>query len=389
MTRTITALCYAWLFTLAGMMSPVQADTGSSKSTSTSRIEVTDLAGRQVSVPLHVNRLLLGEGRMIYALSILEGHDPFARVAGWQGDFRGLDVQGYAAYHARFPEADQVPLVGGTSAETFSVEQALNVNPDLAIMALTGGHGPGPHSEAVKQLEAAGVPVIFVDFSQHPLRNTVPSIQLLGKAIGRTSEAAAFIDFYQQSLDQVREPLAKAREAGQLNTPSLFIDMLAGLQDCCGSPGEGNFGELIELAGGHNIGADKIPGAIGTLNPEFILSSDPDVYVATGVFGEGRGGVTLGYSATQAQAESSLRAIASRPPIGELTAVRAGRVHAMWHIFYDSPEHLIAVQALAKWLHPELFSTLDPEQTRKTLYQRFMPIPPTGVFTVSLPTTAP
>jgi len=150
---------------------------------------VTDLAGRKVDVPDKVSHILLGEGRMIYSLSLLEGKNPFTRIAGWQGDFRGLDVQGYAAFQKHFPEADNVPLVGGTSAETFSVEKALAVHPDLAIMALSGGHGPSPDSEAVKQLEAAGVAVIFVDFSDHPLSNTVPSMRLLGKALDRNQHA--------------------------------------------------------------------------------------------------------------------------------------------------------------------------------------------------------
>lgn len=70
---------------------------------------VTDLAGRKVDVPDKVSHILLGEGRMIYSLSLLEGKNPFTRIAGWQGDFRGLDVQGYAAFQKHFPEADNVP----------------------------------------------------------------------------------------------------------------------------------------------------------------------------------------------------------------------------------------------------------------------------------------
>lgn len=342
---------------------------------------LTDLAGRQVQVPEKVEHILLGEGRMIYSLSLLEGQNPFARLAGWQGDFRGLDVQGYEAYRKVFPQADQVPLVGGTSAETFSVEKALAVHPDLAIMALSGGHGPSPDSEAVQQLEAAGVAVIFVDFSDHPLSNTVPSMRLLGQALGREQQAEAFIAFYQQSLARVSDTLARA---GKVQQPKIFIDMLAGLQDCCGSPGTGNFAEMIKLAGGRNIADGRIPGPIGVLNVEYILSSDPDVYVATGVFAAGQGGVTLGYSATLPQARDSLRQAARRPPLNELRAVRQGNVHGLWHIFYDSPEHLVAVQALAKWLHPQLFKDLDPDQTRRELYQRFMPIPASGVFATSL-----
>ena len=110
--------------------------------------------------------------------------------------------------------------------------------------------------------------------------------------------------------------------------------------------------------------------------------------MATGVFASGQGGVTLGYQATPAQAQASLATVAQRAQTRELSAVRKGRVHGLWHIFYDSPEHVIAVEALAKWLHPELFADIDPLRTRRELYERFMPIPMTGVLLTDLPSGA-
>lgn len=343
---------------------------------------VVDAAGRTVVVPDRVERILLGEGRLIYTLALLEGKRPFARIAGWQGDFRGLDVQGYAAFRRVFPQADAIPLVGGTSPETFSVEKALSVRPDIAFMTLSGGHGPTPGSEAVRQLQAAGVPVVFVDFSNHPLQNTVPSLRAMGRAIGRDAQATAFIDFYTREVGRVTRVLDAAARRPDWRRPTVFVDMLAGLRDCCGSPGKGNLGDLIAAAGGDNIGAGRIPGPIGTLSVEYLLSSRPDVYVATGVFAAGQGGVTLGYQATPAQARASLRQVANRPQTRELDAVRSGRAFGLWHVFYDSPEHLIALQALARWLHPSRFPDLDPERTRAELYARFMPIPASGVFTI-------
>ena len=340
---------------------------------------VKDVAGRSVVVPERVERVLLGEGRLVYTLALLEGKQVFERLAGWQGDFRGLDVQGYAAFAKVFPQADKVPVVGGTSSDTFSVEKALSVRPDVAFMAVSGGHGPTPDSEVVRQLQAAGVPVVFVDFSSHPLRNTIPSLRIMGEVLGRDQRAEEYISFYEQQIRRVTEKVAVAASRPGFKRPTIFIDMLAGLQDCCGSPGKGNFGEMVDIAGGENIGAGRIPGPIGKLNLEYILSCNPDVYVATGVFAAGQAGVTLGYQATPKDAASSLRAIAQRPETRELAAVKSDRVHGLWHIFYDSPEHLIAVQALAKWLHPDLFADLDPRRTRTELYRRFMPVPEQGV----------
>jgi len=351
-------------------------------------LTVTDMAGRSVQVPDRVQRVLLGEGRMVYTMALLEGQQAVERVAGWQGDFRLLDTQGYAAFSKAFPAMEKLPLVGGATPESFNVEQALAVRPDVAFMAVSGGHGPAPDSEAVRQLQAAGVPVVFVDFSQHPLTHTVPSLRLMGQVLGRQQRAEDFIAFYEPRIERVRQRVAAARQKDGFQRPAIFIDMLAGLRDCCGSPGKGNFGEMVELAGGDNIGAGRIPGPIGTLNLEYVLSRDPAVYVATGVFASGQGGVTLGYQATPAQAQASLATVAQRAQTRELSAVRKGRVHGLWHIFYDSPEHVIAVEALAKWLHPELFADIDPLRTRRELYERFMPIPMTGVLLTDLPSGA-
>lgn len=343
---------------------------------------VTDITGRQVQVPDQVKRILLGEGRMIYPLSILEKEAPFERIVGWQGDFRDLDVQGYAAYKAVFPQIDKIPTVGGGSEDTFSVEKALALQPDLVILPLTGGHGPGVGSEAACLLESAGIAVIHVDFSQHPIKHTQLSMKILGQAIGKEQQAKEFNAYYQQKMDEVIAHIPTNIKPE--NKPTIFVDYLPGLQECCGSPGKGSMTDMINLAGGTAIGEKIIPGAIGKLNPEFILSSQPDVYVATGVFPEGKAGVTVGYSATEQAAQSSLKLISQRKPIGQLHAVEQGRVHGLWHIFYDSPENIIAFQSLAKWLHPDLFKDIDPEATRKEMYQRFMPIPATGVFSLTL-----
>jgi len=46
---------------------------------------------------------------------------------------------------------------------------------------------------------------------------------------------------------------------------------------------------------------------------------------------------------------------------------------------------VVAVQAFARWLHPERFAKLDPNATLATLYQRFQPVPLTGTYWASLP----
>ena len=57
---------------------------------------------------------------------------------------------------------------------------------------------------------------------------------------------------------------------------------------------------------------------------------------------------------------------------------------AIYHQFYQSPYHFVAIQALAKWIHPDKFKDLDPQATFQELHARFLPIPLTGLFWTEL-----
>ena len=46
--------------------------------------------------------------------------------------------------------------------------------------------------------------------------------------------------------------------------------------------GRENFGRMVEIAGGRNLGSELIPGTFGTINPETIVAAKPDVVIVTG-----------------------------------------------------------------------------------------------------------
>ena len=45
--------------------------------------------------------------------------------------------------------------------------------------------------------------------------------------------------------------------------------------------------------------------------------------------------------------------------------------------------NVAAVQAMAKWIHPDRFKDLDPRATLQTLFERFQPVPLEGAYWVS------
>lgn len=346
-----------------------------------SAVEITDLAGRTVKVPAKVERVILGEGRFVSVMGILDRNDPLRRVAGMMGEFPLLDPGGYAQWQSRFPRLGDIPLVGKASGDSFSAEQAIALAPDVAVFGLAG-HGPGPQSrELIRQLEAAGTTVVFVDFFQDPLVNTPKSVALLGTLFGREQEAGAFAAAYEAELRRVTERVITAPRR-----PLVFLENRVGLQeDCCASVGAGVIGHLIEQAGGRNFGSGLIPGNSGTVSLEYLLTNQPDIYVGTAIgsaatMDKTPRRVVMGPGIRPELARASFARSLGRTGIADLEAVRAGRAYALWHHFFHSPFNVVAVQVMAKWFHPELFADLDPAATYRDLLARFQPLPFDGTY---------
>ncbi|WMS44706.1 ABC transporter substrate-binding protein [Acuticoccus sp. MNP-M23] len=335
---------------------------------------ITDITGRTVEVDVPVKSMILGEGRLIYAVAALEEGDPFARVVGWRDDLLKADPATYDVYKAKYPAIDDLPTFGGVKDGTFDVEQAISLDPGIVVMNLEAR--PATEDAGLDdKLAAVGIPLVYIDFREAPIRNTTQSLEILGTLLGEEDRAADLIAFRDSAIAEVTDVLARAKPA----KPLVFIERAAGFSDeCCMSFGNENFGTMVELAGGINLAKDIIPGTFGTVNPEQIIASDPDSVIVTGAewaaYNPVGGWVGLGPNSDMALAHDKLAALMDRPAFTGVKAAETNNVHAVWHQFYNSPYQFVVIQQMAKWLHPDLFPDLDPEATFKELHERFLPV---------------
>ncbi|MDX5434073.1 MAG: ABC transporter substrate-binding protein [Halomonas sp.] len=339
-------------------------------------VTLTDIAGREITLEVPVERVILGEGRQVYLLGALQPEDPFNRVVGWREDFSQADPDNYARYAAKFPELEALPTFGGFKEGTFDVEQAASLNPDVVLMNL---EAKAATEEAAydQKLAELGIAIVYVDFREDPLRHTIPSMRLLGQLLGEEEDAEAFIEFSEAQMARVIQVIEAG--VGSNERPSVFVDRAGGYtEDCCMSFGPGNFGEYVEIAGGDNIAKDIIPATFGTLNPEHIIAANPEHVVVTGgswdAYVPGGGWVGVGPGADLDAARVKLQALTERTAMTGIDAVENDNFHAIWHQFYNNPYYFVAIQQMAKWFHPELFADLDPEATMKELHERFLPV---------------
>ena len=337
---------------LAGLAWPVLSATAAEP------VTATDVLGRTVTLAAPATRIVLAQGRQLNALGLIHP-DPISLLAGWGNDLERQNADGLALYRARFPATDTVPLVGdGGTANGFSLERAIALGPDLVVLSrsLAGTRrGPG---DLVERLEAAGIPVAVVDFFLDPLRDTIPSLRALGRLVGRSEQAERLIAFYEERMRRVTQRVAGATR------PSVFVHAHAGGYDCCMTAGQGTFNAFVNASGGRNIAAAMVPGATGQIGLEQLIAADPDVYIATGGTHLAKlGGLVLGLGVGEKDAAASFAKLLGTPSLATLSAIEKRRAFGFWHLFNDTPLHVVAIELLAKWFHPERFADVDPAAT--------------------------
>lgn len=349
-------------------------------------ITVTDIAGREVTVNAPVSRVMLADSRVLVALNILHPQSPLKGIIAWDDALIKKAPDLSAAYSKKFPELSKIPVFPNPYTTDFSVEKALVAQPDLLIFDI-GLKSKLSESGTLSLLEKSDLPVIFIDFRQYPLKNTMPSMALLGKVFGEEQQAEAFNQFYQQKLDLIRSQVATLDKSQR---PSVFIERAAGISGedyCCKTFGNGNFGEFVETAGGNNLGSQWFSSGMGgEINEEQLIHSDPDYYLMTAADWDstrkGSASVPLGYTGDKTKSQARLAKLMARPKLHSLTAYKNKQVLALYQQYYDTPFNIIAVEAIAKFLHPNLFTELDPQADSDYLHKTFTALEGDGVFWV-------
>lgn len=338
---------------------------------SSAEITLTDIAGRTVHLTAPAKRILLAANHYYPALALLSRNSadlvvgaagsPGAQESG-PGFEAGQDLMGK-------------PRLGSIWAKTFSIERALELKPDLLIAA-------AQYRERASQIESTfakvGIPIVYVDFDAAPSRNTAPSIEILGRAIGAEKEATELVDFYRRHVSRISSRL----EAAKPSRPK-FLMMARGPDgQCCFASANGGVLDYFDGLGLSNIADGAGPGRPVQLSLEYVIEKDPDVVVVKNL--RSGPGSLFGQPPSLAQGKASLESLRSERRLRDLSAMRNRRVHAIDLFLLNSPLSILTFEALAKWLHPELFADVDPQATLDEINGRFLKTPLRGPFWVSL-----
>ena len=350
-------------------------------------LKVADVAGRTVSFDAQPQRVLLAEGRALMATSILNKQDPAKNVVAIGADLHQAAPSFESALQQARPRVSTLPTIGSVAKGDVTVENMLSFKPDAVVMTLDQKE-PAEKAGFLQKMDQAKLPYVFIDFRRKPLENTTKSMSTLGQIFGgkAVARASEFNKFYQAKVDDVSRRISREGDK-----PRTFLWRAAGLKDCCSTNANLNLGDVVTAAGGHNLGADLLRTPAGDVTPEKVVATQPDHIIATGGSwakdpkkSESVPHVELGYNATDDVAQKTLAGLLKTPGFSLLKAPKDGKMHAVYHQFYDSPFNVFALEQFAAWQHPKQFKGVDPTKDFAKFHDDYLPFGYRGVFFVTL-----
>lgn len=244
----------------------------------------------------------------------------------------GDKVVGVDIYSDYPPEAVSKQRI--SDIYTPNPEEVAALNPDLVLMYSFFGPGD-PYVSAIAALE--GVNVIAI--KPRSLNDIVNDIRLVGKATGKIEEAETLALQLNSTINQIKDKTSDVTDK-----PKVYMEFWYPPPWTFGPNTWGD--EIINVTGGINVFGDAITDYVETTDEE-VIARNPDIIISL-------------YGAQHIHF-ATLEEIKKRPGWASINAVQNGKVYLLDEnlIVRPGPRIVLGLEAVARFLHPELFGELN------------------------------
>lgn len=315
---------------------------------------ITDMAGRQVEVPVKVDRVLCSGPGCLRYLTYIQGQDLIVAVDCIEKRSDRFDVRPYALANPQFRDK---PLFGNFRGRD-NPELILGLDPQPQVIFKTFwnmGH------DADELQTKTGIPVVCLSYASLVSERQViyDSLMLMGKIIGKEERAGKVSEFMEMKINELERRTANIPESERISS---FVGGIAkkgphGLQST--EPGYPPF---------HFVNANNVvsppegqgkPLQHANVSKEQIVVWDPDV-------------IFMDLSSYQlGEHGGAVHEIRTDPVFQSLRAVKNGRVYGLLPSnWYATNYCSIIANAffVGKILYPKIFKDVDPKAKADEIY---------------------
>jgi len=303
---------------------------------------ITDSAGRNITIYKPIKRVVVFNSETVETMRSLNASDKIVGACKYatQNDLF-------------FPEFKNLTNVGSVWSPNY--EEVLKCQPDTVFLYVTVS--VSYCDEIEKTLKELDPSITVIRFDCFKPSSYAEEVSKLGYILEREEEAEDLIDFYEGFLSQIYN---KVKEIPEENRTRVYIEAWRSYHTAGNGSG---WHEKVELVGGYNIFSDF--SGYFDADAEEVARRNPDVIIRIAKE-EG------GYDASDATELSDLRdEIMNRSELSGVSAVKNRRVYVISTDILGGVRHFVGMGYIAKWLYPEMFSDLNPEEIHRQYLVEF------------------
>ena len=319
-------------------------------------LTITDSAGRNITFSEPVERVIVLNSDAAEAVVMLGAAD---KVVGVSDTVRN---KGYY-----FPLLTRKQNVGKWNQPDYELIGELarggkdNITPNIVVIGYSypdktyGIFGVEKGLAPFKNIKAVALEFIKPE-------NMTREMEILGKILGKESEARDYINWY----DEKRSKIEKAIEG--MSMPKVYAEWSSTSDLSTLGAGSG-FDQVLSVANGYNI-AKKLGDAYPKVGWEWVITQNPEVIIKRQTQSSDQ--KQIGWKSEPSSDTVKLQAVRNellaRSGASGISAVKSGKVYIMdWDIL-NGLDQVVGITYLAKLLHPD--ADLDPVGVHKEYLKR-------------------
>jgi iron complex transport system substrate-binding protein len=309
---------------------------------------ITDSAGRTVTIYKPLERVVVFNSatieimRSLNTSNIIVGVDRYTKEDG-----------------IFFPEmaGENIGEVGTTDAPDY--EAVLEAEPEAVFVYATNRVASSVEIQNTLESADPAITVIRIDGSNPEIYTE--EVENIGTLLDREEEAEDYLQFYRGSIEGIVD---LAGDLSEEERPRVYLETPTGKTCANGSI----WHQRIVMAGGNNI-FENASVSYPDVDPESVIVEDSEIVIKICSAGNLKFG---GYADDDPSEMEALREeMMSRSGWDEVTAVENGDVYVLSIDVFAGAEYFVGLNYLAKILHPDIFSNLDPEAIQEEYITRF------------------
>ena len=257
-----------------------------------------------------------------------------------------------------FPEYNDKANIGSVWETDY--EKIISLSPDAVF--LYAGFMSTKCDEIQAKLQESDPSIRVFRFDCYDPDNYAEETTLLADVLDKKEVGDEFVSFYKNSMNLVAD---RTSDISEKDRTTIYFESWDEFKSCANGSG---YNGKINIAGGKNIFEDAVP-AYPLVDPESVFSGNPEVIVKL----IGAGSYKFGGYAGDGfeQTETLYNLLATRTGWQDIDAVKNGRMHIMHNDIFGGPGHFIGIMYMAKWLYPEQFSDMNPEDIHREYIERY------------------